>query len=240
MERIRDLYDEGGVIMLAKNWMSKKVITVDANASMQDAIETLKENNIRFLPVMKKRKLVGVLTDQDLKRASASDATTLEIHELLYLLSKIKVKDIMSKDVIVVPFDYTVEETAEILLKHKISGAPVLNAEDDVIGVITQDDVFRALISLTGVAKRGIQFSFRIEDRPGSIKELTDIIRNYGGRLVSILSSYDEAPTGFRDIYVRACRISSDDLAALTLELEEKGSMLYMVDHEGCKREVRQ
>ena len=91
--------------MLVKNWMSKKVITVDTNASMQDAIETLKENNIRFLPVMKKRKLVGVVTDKDLKRASASDATTLEIHELLYLLSKIKLKDIMSKDVIVVPFE---------------------------------------------------------------------------------------------------------------------------------------
>jgi acetoin utilization protein AcuB len=226
--------------MLVKNWMSKKVLAVEADASMQEAIATLKENNIRFLPVMKKRKLVGVVTDRDLKRASASDATTLEIHELLYLLSKIKTKDIMSKDVIVIPFDYTVEETAEILLKHKISAAPVLNTEDDVIGVITQDDIFGALISLTGVAKRGVQFAFRIEDRPGSIKEFTDIIRNYGGRLVSILSSYDGAPTGFRDIYVRACRISSDDLAALTMELEEKGSMLYVVDHDGSMREIRQ
>ena len=226
--------------MIVKNWMSDKVITVDVNDSMLQAMNLLKKHGIRMLPVMKKGELVGILTDRDMKRASASDATTLEIHELLYLLSKIKVKDIMSKDVIVVPFDYTVEETAEILLKHKISGAPVLNAEDDVIGVITQDDVFRTLISLTGVTKKGIQFAFRIEDRPGSIKELTDIIRNYGGRLVSILSSYDEAPTGFRDIYVRACRISNDDLAALTMELEEKGSMLYVVDHEGSNREVRE
>jgi len=226
--------------MLVKNWMSKEVITVDANASIQDAVETLKENNIRFLPVMKKRKLVGVVTDKDLKKASASDANTLDIHELLYLLSKIRVKEIMSKDVVVVPFDYTVEETAEILLKHKISGVPVLDTENDVIGVITQDDVFRALISLTGVARRGTQFAFRIEDRPGSIKEMTDIIRNYGGRLVSILSSYDEVPTGFRDIYVRACGIPQNELPSLTVELKEKGSMLYAVDHDGSKRDIRQ
>ena len=85
--------------MLVKNWMSKNVITVDEKDSMQDAMKHLKEHDIRMLPVMKKGKLVGIVTDRDLKKASASDATTLEIHELLYLLTKIKVKDIMTRDV---------------------------------------------------------------------------------------------------------------------------------------------
>ena len=80
--------------MLVKNWMSKNVVVIDVNDSMQDAMRLLKEHRIRMLPVLKKNRLVGIVTDRDLKKASASDATTLEIHELLYLLTKIKVKDI--------------------------------------------------------------------------------------------------------------------------------------------------
>ena len=92
--------------------MSKPVITVKAEDSMQKATELLKEHNIRILPVMEIGKLVGIITDRDLKRASASDATTLEIHELVYLLSKIKVKEIMTKDPITIVPYYTLEETA--------------------------------------------------------------------------------------------------------------------------------
>ena len=106
--------------MLVKNWMSKKVITIDIDASMQEAIELLKENNILMLSVMEKSKLVGIITDRDLKRASASDANSLEIHELKYLISEIKVNEMMTKDPVTVPFDYTLEETAEVLLSHKI------------------------------------------------------------------------------------------------------------------------
>ena len=107
--------------MLVKNWMSKNVITVDEKDSMQNAMQHLKEHDIRMLPVMKKGKLVGIITDRDLKKASASDATTLEVHELLYLLTKIKVKDIMTRDVITVPPDFTAEETAQVLQKNRIS-----------------------------------------------------------------------------------------------------------------------
>ncbi len=89
--------------MLVENWMSKDVITVDVDDSMQDATRLLKEHNIRGLPVMEKGKLVGVVTDRDLKKASASDATTLEIHELLYMISRIKVKEIMTKNPITIP-----------------------------------------------------------------------------------------------------------------------------------------
>ena len=142
--------------MLVSNWMSKPVITVDANDSMHDAIKLLKENHIRILPVMEHGKLVGVITDRDLKRASASDATTLEIHELLYLLCEIKVKNIMTKDPITVPPDFSVEETAQILLKHKISAVPVVKGQGQVVGIITQTDLFRVLTTLTGVDKRGI------------------------------------------------------------------------------------
>ena len=231
-------YLRGGLTMLVANWMSKNIITVDEKDSMQDAMKLLKENDIRMLPVMKKGKLVGIVTDRDLKRASASDATTLEIHELLYLLTRIKVKNIMTKEVITVPPDFTVEETALVLQKNKISGAPVVDSKGKVVGTITQTDLFRVLISLTGVAKGGIQFGLQIEDRPGSIKEVADIIRKFGGRMVSILSSYDQVPQGYRKVYIRMRNIERSELQKLIQELESKAGLLYMVDHSENNRKI--
>jgi acetoin utilization protein AcuB len=224
--------------MLVKNWMSKNVITVDANDSMHDAVKLLKEHDIRMLPVVKKNNLVGIITDRDLKKASASDATTLEVHELLYLLSRIKVSDIMTKDVITVPPDFTVEETAQLLQKNRISGVPVVGADGQIVGTITKTDLFRVLISLTGIASGGIQFALQVEDRPGSIKEVADIIRRYGGRMVSILSSYDQVPEGYRKVYIRMRSVERSKLQNLKQELESKAGLLYMVDHTQNNREI--
>jgi acetoin utilization protein AcuB len=224
--------------MLVKNWMSKNVITIDANDTMQDALRLLKEHHIRMLPVMKKNRLVGIVTDRDLKKASASDATLLDVHELLYLLTKIRVKDIMTKDPITVPPDYTVEETAQVLLKNKISGAPVVDQNAKVIGAITQTDLFKVLISLTGIGNGGIQFGFQVEDRPGSIKEVADIIREFGGRMVSILTSYDGVPDGYRRVYIRMRNIEQSRLPKLKDRLGAKASLLYMIDHQGNNREI--
>jgi acetoin utilization protein AcuB len=224
--------------MLVKNWMSKNVITVDANDSMQDAMRLLKKYGIRMLPVMRKDKLVGIVTDRDLKRASASDATTLDVHELLFLLTKIKVKDLMTKDPITVPPDYTAEETALVLLDGKISGAPVVDKNGQVVGVITQTDLFRVLISLTGIGNAGIQFGFQVEDKPGSIKEVADIIREHGGRMVSILTSYDDVPEGYRKVYIRMRSIERSDLEKLKDKLSEKAALLYAIDHKENIRKI--
>lgn len=217
--------------MLVKNWMSKNVITIGTDASMQDATGLLKKYRIRMLPVVKKDKLVGIITDRDLKRASASDATCLEIHELLYLLTKIKVKQIMSQKPISVPMDWTVEETSELLLRNKISGVPVVDEAESVVGVITQSDLFRVLISLTGANNGGIQFAFKLKDRPGSIKEIADVIREFGGQMVSILTSYDKAPEGFRMVYIRMRYIERSKMESLQQAVMEKGTLLYMIDH---------
>ena len=223
--------------MLVKNWMSKDVITVDVNDSMQYAARLMKKNNIRGLPVIKNGKMVGVVTDRDLKRASASDASTLDIHELLFLISEIKVKDIMTKNSITVPLDYTIEEAAEVLLDNKLTGAPVVDNEGELVGVITQTDIFRVLVYFTGVTKGGIQFAFRLEDRPGSIKEVADIFRKYGCRIVSIMSSGD-GQAGYRHVYIRACDCDQEKVEKLKEELKTKANMLYMVDHVEKKKEV--
>lgn len=224
--------------MLVKNWMSKTVITVDQDDSMQEATRLIKKHNIRMLPVMKKGELVGIVTDRDLKRASASDASTLEIHELLYLISEIKVKQIMRKNPVTVPLDYTIEETAEVLLTNKISGAPVVDSKGMIVGAITQIDLFKALISLTGISQEGIQVAFQLEDRSGSIKEVADIIREYGGRIVSILSTYDRIRQGYRKVYIRIYGGDRHKFAQLKAALKEKAMLLYIVDHRENKREI--
>jgi acetoin utilization protein AcuB len=229
---------KGGEAMLVENWMNPNVITVDVNDSMLDASKILKERGIRHLPVLQKGKLVGIITDRDLKRASPSDATSLEAHELLYIVANIKVGEIMTKNPVTVPFNYTVEEAAEILLERKISGMPVVDKEGNVVGTITQTDIFHVLTSLTGIGKRGIQFSFLLEDRPGSIKEVADVIRKYGGRMASILSTYEKVPDGYRKVFIRAYEINRERISELKKELMAVAKLQYMIDHKENKREI--
>ncbi|MCB2169815.1 MAG: CBS and ACT domain-containing protein [Deltaproteobacteria bacterium] len=224
--------------MLVRNWMNPTVISIEAQASMAEALNLLKENQIKTLPVFDRETLVGVVTDRDLKRASASDATLLEIHELLHALTRIKVRDIMSRKPITIPDTYTVEEAAEVLRDHHISGAPVMDAKGRMVGMISQNDLFNALMSLTGVKRRGIHLAFEVEDRPGSIKDLADIIRRYGGRMASILSSYDRAPQGFRHVYIRAYQVDRDKIGAMLEELQAAAKLRYLVDHREKRREI--
>jgi len=224
--------------MLVKNWMSKKVITVGPDESMQDAIYILQEQNIKILPVMDKQKIVGIITDRDLKKASPSDATTLDMHELLFLISKIKVRDLMKKQVYIVNPDDTVEEAAAVLLEKKISGVPVVDENNRLLGIITRSDIFRVLISLTGMGKKGVQFAIRIKDMPGPIKEVRELIHEYGARTASILSSWDNAPPDYLNIYFRVYRIDRQKLPLLLDKIKEKGTLLYMVDHREDKRTV--
>jgi len=225
-------------MLLVENWMNPKVITVDADDSMLDATKLLKEHNIRHLPVLEQGKLVGVITDRDLKRAAPSDATALEAHELLYLIANIKVREIMTKNPITVPYNFTIEEAAELLLQARISGMPVVDKDGDVIGTITQTDLFKVLISLTGVGKKGVQFAFLLEDRPGSIKDVADVIRGYGGRMASILSSYEKAPEGHRYVYIRMYDVNREKMPQLKEELKKKAKVLYIVDSRDNKREI--
>jgi len=224
--------------MLIRNFMSKKVITIEAEESIPKAIQLLREHIINMMPVVHQGKIVGVISDRDLKKASPSEATGLDRHELKFLLSKIKIKDIMTREVVTLPPDFTIEEAAEILMKHGISGAPVINDRGELEGIITSTDLYKALIALSGLGKRGIQFAFQVEDRPGSIKELTDIIRAAGGRIASIMSSYDRVREGWRNVYLRAYDINRETLPRLIDDLQNQATMLYLVDHKENKRQI--
>lgn len=214
--------------MLVRDWMSTDLVTVDENTSMMKALHLLKENRIRRLPVLARGKLVGIVSDRDLKEASPSKATTLDVHELYYLLAEIKVKEIMTKNPITIHPDETVERAAVIMLENKISGLPVVDNHGELIGIITQSDIFRAFVNITGIYRGGVQFAFNLEDRPGSIKEVADVIREHGGRIVSILSSTDLAPEGYRNVYIRIRPLPAPELNRLEEDLRHRFQVIYV------------
>jgi acetoin utilization protein AcuB len=229
--------------MLVQGWMTTDVATVHEDTSMMKASIVMKEKKIRCLPVVDEQgKLVGIVSDRDLRDAAPSKATTLDVYELNYLLSSMKIKDIMSKNLVVVKPDETVEFAAILMIENKISSLPVVNGKDELIGIITQTDIFKVLINIAGVYAGGIQFAFSLEDRPGSIKEAADVIRSYGGRIVSILSTGETAEEGRRNVYIRCSVLSEDRLRDLVKELEEKFIVLYSskdLIEEVEKRRVR-
>jgi acetoin utilization protein AcuB len=222
--------------MLIRYWMRQPAITVERKESLQDAIHLMKEHHIRRLPVTDKGTLCGILTDGDVKRASASDATTLDIHELLYLIAKIKVASIMTSKVHTIHQDWTIEEAAALLLTHKISGAPVVNDKGRLVGVITQTDIFRATLYITGLEKRGVHVALLLEDTPGSIMQIVNLVREYQGRMASILSTYEKAPAGYRRVYLRFYDVPRERLDDLLELLRSKARLRYLVDHREDRR----
>ncbi len=215
--------------MLVKGWMTTDVITIDEDTSMLKAGQIMKENNIKALPVMRDGKLMGIVTDQDIKEASPSKATTLDVHELYYLLSELKIKDIMTKKVFSIDPDDTVEKAAVVMLEKGIHALPVVNRKGELVGMITQGDVFRVLISITGIYRGGVQFAFNLPDRPGTIKEVADVIRRHGGQMVSILTSYDSCEEDCRHVFIRIADMAEEKLKGLIKELDENFILLYTV-----------
>jgi acetoin utilization protein AcuB len=215
--------------MLIKDWMTKDPVTITEDTSMIKAIHIMKERRFRRLPVVSAGKLVGMVTDRDLKEASPSKATTLDVHELYYLLAELQVSEIMSRNPISVSQDDTVEHAAQVMLEHTFSGLPVVDENGKVVGIITQSDVFRTFMHITGVLQGGVQFALRLEDRPGLIKEVVDLLRARGARFVSLLSSYATSREGYRDVYIRVKNLSPNEVAAAQAELVSRFEVLYVI-----------
>ena len=209
--------------MLVSKWMSKKVISVQSNDSVIKAQLLLNDHNINRLPVMDKGMLVGIVTARDLRILPSET---------------LRIKNVMTKNPVTVSWNYTIGETAEILLQHDISGVPVVDEDGHVIGIITKGDLFRVLVPLTGIGKRGIQFALQVANRPGAIKEITDLVREYGGRIMSTLTSHEDVPEGSLEVYIRMHGMDRNRLRIFRQFLEEKAALIYFVDRRENKRDI--
>ena len=188
--------------MFVSDWMTKKVITVGPDDYLSEAITLMKEKNIKHLPVVKSGRLRGIISDRDIKEYTPSKATCLDVYELHYLLAKTKIKDLMIAKVITTSPDTPVEEAAMVLLDRNIDCLPVLDG-GSLVGIISDRDIFHALVDITGVRHGGHRICVTIEDRPGSIREVADIIRKHGFHLQGILTSYEGVREGYRKVMIR-------------------------------------
>lgn len=167
--------------------MSHPVITVHSDLSIQDALALMRNENIRRLPVVDHRgRLVGIVSDRDLLHASPSDATSLSVWELNYLLSKITVEQIMTKKVLSVTPNTPVEDAARIMADNKVGGLPVLD-DAELVGIITETDLFKLFLELLGARDAGVRFTVLVPDVPGELAKLTSIIRDLGGNIVAMV-----------------------------------------------------
>ncbi len=164
--------------------MSRPVISVSPDTPINDALAMFKKEHIRRAPVIKDGKLVGIVSERDLLNASPSSATTLSVWEMNYLISKVKVKNVMTKKVITVSRDTPIEEAARIMADKKIGGLPVVDGER-VVGMITETDLFKVFLELMGARDKGVRVTATIEDKPGELAKVTKAIANAGGNFVA-------------------------------------------------------
>ncbi len=215
--------------MPVQDWMSRDLITVDEDASIMKATKLMKQNGIRHLPVLKKGRLVGIVSDRELKEAAPSKATTLDIHEMYHLLDQVKVKSLMPKQLYTIHPEETVEKAAAVMLKRYISSLPVVDQHGALQGIITKGDVFKAFVAVSGINTSALAMGFDVKDERGAIKEVTDVIRAHGGRIVSILTACELTTEGYLRVFIRAREVQ--DEKALQKELQEKSKLLYYI-HE--------
>jgi acetoin utilization protein AcuB len=164
--------------------MSHPVISVTPEVSIHDALAMFKKEHIRRAPVMKDGKLVGIVSERDLLNASPSPVTSLSVWEMNYLISKVTVKQVMSKKVKTIDVNTPIEEAARIMADTKIGGMPVVRS-GKVVGMITETDLFKIFLELMGARTRGIRVTAVIDDKAGQLARVTKAIADAGGNFIS-------------------------------------------------------
>ena len=170
--------------MLVKERMSKPVITVRPDMPILEALNLLQQEKIRRAPVVKDGKMVGIISDKDLLNASPSDATSLSVWEINYLMSKVEVEDVMTRDVLTITEDTPLEEAARVMADNKVGGLPIMR-DGRVAGIITETDLFKILLELMGARETGVRVTALVPDKLGELAAITDAIAESGGSFLS-------------------------------------------------------
>ncbi|MBN2428231.1 MAG: CBS domain-containing protein [Deltaproteobacteria bacterium] len=204
--------------MFVKDWMQRDVIIVEDDDPILDAVHLMKENNIRQLPVVHKGRLVGIITEKDVKEFSPSKASSLDIYEVHNILAKTTVKEAMSANVISVNPDDPIERAALILRDKRFGGLPVVDNNHSLVGIITAVDVFDVFVEAMGMRTPGSRITIEVEDRPGAIADMTRIVKSFGINIISLATFYlKKEDRSLRDVVYR---VACDDPSKIALAVE--------------------
>lgn len=206
--------------MLVKERMSKPVIFVHPDMPIMEALALMQREKIRRLPIIDDGKMVGIVSDKDLLNAAPSDATTLSMWELNYLVSRIEVNDVMTRQVRTVTEDTPIEEAARIMADNKIGGLPVMR-EGRVVGLITETDLFKILLELMGAREGGLRVTAIIPDTVGELAKITSAVAACEGSFVAF-GQYSGDDTATRTVTFKVTGVDADTVRQQLEPLVEK------------------
>ncbi|AZP04634.1 CBS and ACT domain-containing protein [Jeotgalibaca ciconiae] len=212
--------------MDVNSYMSKELITIAPNTKILDALDLMKEHNIHRLPVVEGGQMIGLITEGVISRNTPSTMTSLDMHEVNYLLNKTAVSDIMEKKVITIHKEALLEEAAIKMRQNDIGVLPVVENDSQLVGIITEKDIFDAFIDVLGFYTPGVRVVINIhEDRKGVLEEVTNFF--YESEM-SIQQVAVYRKTGMIQVIIQ---VDSNDVEKIKSSLEEKGyevgSILY-------------
>ena len=172
--------------MFVRDYMTLNPVTINADTSVPDALRLMSEKKVRRLPVLDGHgKLVGIVSDKDLLHASPSPATLLSVWEIPDILSKLKVERVMTTQVVTVGENTPLEEAALIMADRRIGGLPVMRGEE-LVGIITETDLFKVLLQLLGGRRSGVRISVAASGEKGTLARISNAIFNAGGNIVGL------------------------------------------------------
>lgn len=215
--------------MQVKDRMTPNPITVTEDTAFEDALHIMRDRKIRRLPVLKDGRLVGIVSEKDLLYASPSPATSLSVFEMHYLLSKLKMKDIMTKRVITVGEDCPLEEAARIMVDHKIGCLPVLR-DGSLVGIITETDIFKTFVEMLGGREKGLRLTLDVTEGKGVLAAISSEIAKENGNIVTLATFQGKEP-GERIITVKVTDVQKESIVK---GLEATGAkVLNVIDVTG-------
>lgn len=181
--------------MLVFERMTHNPITVGPDTPVADALQLIREKNVRRLPVLdKKNKLIGMVTEKDLLYASPSPVTSLSVHEITYLLSKLTVDEVMTRKPITVTEDTPIEDAAKLMVDERVGALPVMRGQQ-LVGIVTETDLFKTFIELFSARESGIRLTLLVPEVKGELHTLTHAISEMGGNILSLGTFQGEDPT---------------------------------------------
>jgi acetoin utilization protein AcuB len=211
--------------MFVRDRMSSPPVTIASDTSFQDALRLMNDHGFRRLPVVnKKGKLIGIVSERDLLYASPSPATSLSVWEITYLLSEIRIRDIMTTEVITTTPDTPIEDAAHLMADHKIGGLPVVDENERVVGVITETDIFKSFVEMFAGGHSGLRLTLQVPEKKDILLDLSRSIRRLDGSIVSVGSFYGDV-SGERGLVIK---VKDANKAQLVDTLEALGD--HVVD----------
>ncbi|MDD5762498.1 MAG: CBS and ACT domain-containing protein [bacterium] len=206
--------------------MKSNPVFIDEGDSMKKAMDLMKEHEIRHLPVLKDgAKLVGILSERDIKQASPSPATALEIREIYYLLDKVKVKQIMTRRPYTVSSSAPIEEAALIIREKKIGCLPVVD-NGKLVGILTETDILDSFIEAMGVSGPGYRIEIALANKPGMLFEVLKLLKDFDANIVSVATAPHDDP----GLKILILRIETRNYKVLKAAIRKSGFDLLSAD----------